>query len=184
VEATRILMISGSLRTRSTNSALLATVEQLKLPDIVATRYRGLARLPHFDPDADHEPLDPTVSEMRRQVHRADALLVSTPEYAGALPGSFKNALDWMIGDDQSRSISEKPVAWINTSIREARHAHESLRLVLSFANARIVDEACTHIPVKESDIGVDGLVADPGILATTAATIARLAEAANAPER
>ena len=41
MEGSRILMISGSLRARSTNSALLDTVEQLRLPDIVATRYRG-----------------------------------------------------------------------------------------------------------------------------------------------
>jgi chromate reductase, NAD(P)H dehydrogenase (quinone) len=105
------------------------------------------------------------------------------PEYAGALPGSFKNALDWLIGDDQPRSISAKPVAWINASIREARHAHESLRLVLSFANAHIVDEACTHIPMKESDVGVDGLVADSEILVAMTSAIARLAEASDATE-
>jgi NAD(P)H-dependent FMN reductase len=180
----RVLMISGSLRARSTNSALLDTAERLRLPGIGAVRYRGLASLPHFDPDDDHEPLNPAVSDLRRQVHRADALLLSTPEYAGALPGSFKNALDWMIGDDQPGSISEKPVAWINTSIREARHAHESLRLVLSFANARLVEEACTHIPVKQSDVGSDGVVADPSIRAAIAAAITCLAEGSDAPTR
>jgi NAD(P)H-dependent FMN reductase len=174
----RILMVSGSLRARSTTSALLDTLERLALPDIVAVRYRRIATLPHFNPDDDHEPHHHEVSELRRQVHLADALLIATPEYAGALPGSFKNALDWMIGDDQPRSISEKPVAWINTSTREARHAHESLRLVLSFANARIVDEACTHIPVHERDVGLDGLIADPGVLAAATKTIARLADA------
>jgi NAD(P)H-dependent FMN reductase len=177
-------MISGSLRARSTNSALLDTAEQLTLPGIVAVRYRGVASLPHFDPDDDHEPLDPAVDDLRRQVHCADALLFSTPEYAGALPGSFKNALDWLIGDDQSGSISEKPVAWINTSIREARHAHESLRLVLKFANARLVEEACTHIPVQQSDVDGDAMVADPDIRTATASAITRLANNAAGPAR
>jgi hypothetical protein len=44
VAGTRILMISGSLRARSTNSALLDTVAELGLPGIVATRYRGSRR--------------------------------------------------------------------------------------------------------------------------------------------
>jgi NAD(P)H-dependent FMN reductase len=177
-----VLMISGSLRARSTNTALLDTAAHLAMAGIVAARYRGVASLPHFDPDDDREPLDPAVSELRRQVHRADALLVSTPEYAGGLPGSFKNALDWMIGDGQARSISEKPTAWINTSIRGARNAHESLRLVLRFANARVVEDACTHIPVIQSDVGSDGLIADPGVRTGIMAAITRLAEGSDAP--
>jgi len=180
VEGVRILAISGSLRARSTNSALLDTMAHLRLPDVVVARYEGLATLPHFDPDADREPLDPAVFDLRQQLHVARALLVSTPEYAGALPGSFKNALDWMIGDDQPGSISGKPVAWINTSIREARHAHESLRLVLSYANSHIVHEACAHIPVMESDITPDGLVANPDIVSATTETITRLAASVN----
>jgi len=126
VNSARILAVSGSLRARSTNSALLDTAAQLRLPDIAVARYEGLAALPHFDPDADHEPLDPAVAELRRQLHHADALLVSTPEYAGALPGSFKNALDWMIGDDQPESISEKPVG--GSTRRSARRATRTTR--------------------------------------------------------
>ena len=43
----------------------------------------------------------------------ADAVMFSTPEYAGALPGSFLNLLDWTIGGGE---IYEKPVAWINVA--------------------------------------------------------------------
>lgn len=51
--------------------------------------------LPHFDPDDDREgaPPPPPVAELRAEVATADALLLTTPEYAGALPGSFKNLL-------------------------------------------------------------------------------------------
>lgn len=54
-----------------------------------------------------------------------DGVVFSVPEYAGALPGSFKNLLDRTIGDDQPGSIYEKPVAWINASPRGAVNAHE-----------------------------------------------------------
>ncbi|HMC69661.1 MAG TPA: NAD(P)H-dependent oxidoreductase, partial [Mycobacteriales bacterium] len=97
-------------------------------------------------------------------------------EYARALPGSFKNLLDWTIGDDHVGSIYEKPVAWINASPREARQAHESLRTVLGYAHATIVDDACVHIPVASSDIGPDGLVSDDGLRDEIGRSLARLA--------
>ena len=73
--------------------------------------------------------------------------MFSTPEYAGALPGAFKNLLDWLIGDDEPCSIYNKPVAWINASSRGAVVAHESLHAVLGYAHADIVEAACTHSP-------------------------------------
>src|SRR4051812_8822342 len=159
----RILLISGSLRRQSTNTAVLRTAQAFAADDIEAVRYDGVRDLPHFDPDLDVAPLDPAAAELRRQVREADALLFSTPEYAGALPGSFKNLLDWTIGDDQPGSIYEKPVAWINASARGAVHAHESLRLVLSYAHADIVTAACVDVAVHAVEIGDDGLVTDAG---------------------
>jgi len=89
-------------------------------------------------------------------------MVFSTPEYAGALPGSFKNLLDWTIGDDQPSSIYHKPVGWINASPRGAVHAHESLRRVPDYATATIVDTACVEIPDMSAMIGDDGCIADP----------------------
>ena len=144
----RVLLVSGSLRAKSTNTSVLRTAQLVARPDIVTTFYEGLAGLPHFNPDDDVDPIHPAVTALRTQIRQADALLFSVPEYAGALPGSFKNLLDWTIGDDQRGSIYEKPVAWINASPRGAADAHESLRKVLGYANAAIVEEACVHIPV------------------------------------
>ena len=158
----RVLLISGSLRAGSTNSSILHTVEALAPEGIVATFYEGLADLPHFNPDDDVEPLPPAVAALRREIRRADALLLSTPEYAGTLPGSFKNLLDWTIGDDQTGSIYEKPIAWINGSPRGATGAHASLREVLDYAHAVIVEAACTHQAVTTAMVGPDGLVSDP----------------------
>jgi NAD(P)H-dependent FMN reductase len=120
----------------------------------------GLGALPHFNPDDDHAPLHPVVAALRAEIHAADALLFCTPEYAGALPGSFKNLLDWTIGDDEARSIYEKPVAWINASPRVADDAHASLRTVLAYAHATIVDAACAHIPVTAAMVD-HGVISD-----------------------
>lgn len=128
--------------------------------------YESLDRLPHFDPDRDREPLPPPVDELRAAIRAADSILFCTPEYAGALPGSFKNLLDWAIGDDQPGSIYRKPVAWINASASPtgAADAHDSLRRVLAYAHATVVGEACVSIPVQRQAVGDDGLIDDPAI--------------------
>ncbi len=159
----RILLIPGSLRGDSTNVAVLRTA-QLAAPEHIATvLFRELGRIPAFNPDIDEEPLDPAVADFRALIHGADALLFSTPEYAGGLPGAFKNLLDWTVGDDQPGSIYEKPVAWINASPRGAPNAHESLRRVLGYVKATIVEQACLHVPVT-ADMLDDGMISDHSV--------------------
>ena len=143
----------------STNTAVLRTAQAVAPAGVETVLFDGVRTLPHFDPDLDVEPLAPAVAALRGAIRDADAVILSTPEYAGALPGSFKNALDWMIGDDQPGSIYEKPVAWINASPRGAVNAHESLRLVLGYAHATVVEEACAEVPVNNGDVDADGLI-------------------------
>ncbi len=158
----RLLLISGSLRHRSTSTAALLTAYHLAPPGVEASVYCGLAGLPAFNPDDDGDPLPGPVHELRAGMHGADAIIFSTPEYAGALPGSLKNLLDWTIGDGESRSIYQKPVAWINVSPRGAGGAHQELRTVLGYASAQIVAAACLDLPVTNAMIDEAGLVADP----------------------
>jgi NAD(P)H-dependent FMN reductase len=161
----QLLLVSGSLRAGSTNTALLRTAQLAAPPGITAVLYDGLARLPYFSPDDDRPPLHPAVAELRAAIRVSDAILFCTPEYAGAMPGSFKNMLEWTIGDDQPGSIYEKRVAWVNVSSAPtgAADAHRSLRTVLSYAHAAIVEDACAAIPVTRGDVH-DGIVADPAI--------------------
>ncbi len=169
-----LLLISGSVRDGSTNAAVLKTAADVAPAGVHATIYDGLARLPHFNPDDDVEPLPPTVAELRAAIASADAIVFSTPEYAGALPGSFKNLLDWSVGGGE---IYEKPVAWINvaTSPTGAANAYASLRIVLGYAGTRIVDAACAHIPVPHSLVDGRGLVTDASVRDQVAGVIATL---------
>ena len=112
---TTILLISGSLRSGSTNAAVLQTAQAIAPAGVDAIIYGGLESLPHFNPDHDADPLPPAASAFRHQLSAVDAVLFSTPEYAGALPGSLKNLLDWTVGDAASSGM---PVGWINASAR------------------------------------------------------------------
>jgi NAD(P)H-dependent FMN reductase len=157
---------------------VLRTAIAVAPDDVATTLYDGMGALPHFNQDDDRAPLPPAVAALRDAVHGADAVVFSTPEYAGALPGSFKNLLDWLIGDAEPGSIYEKPVAWINASPRGALAAHEELRTVLGYAHATIVEAACVHVPVTDVMIDADGIVTDPDARATIAAALHGLARA------
>jgi chromate reductase, NAD(P)H dehydrogenase (quinone) len=175
-----VLLVSGSLREGSTNTAVLRTARALAAPDVEATLFDGLAALPHFNPDDDAQGavLHPAVAGMRRAVAGADALLLCTPEYAGALPGALKNLLEWTIGDAGTYG---KPVAWINAAgpaaPTAAADAHASLRTVLRYAGADIVEAACVRIPIARQDVGPDGLIADEETRAAVATALTRLVD-------
>ena len=163
----RILLVSGSTRSGSTNTAALRTVQAVAPDTVRAVLYEGLSGLPAFNPDDDYEPLHPAVAELRRQITEADALLFCTPEYAGGLPGSFKNLLDWTVGGGE---IYGKPVAWINVAAEgRGLQAEESLATVLGYVGAQPIESACVRLPVARGAIGPDGLVSDVEIRARLA---------------
>ncbi|MFC4603963.1 NADPH-dependent FMN reductase [Rhodococcus kronopolitis] len=173
-----ILLLTGSLRGSSSNSALLRTAGALVPDGFRGVPYDGMAQLPHFNPDEDRDPLPPAVSDLRRRIADAAGLLICTPEYAGALPGSFKNLLDWTVGGVE---ICDKPTAWINVSANAtgAANAHASLRLVLNYTGAAVVDEACVHLPVVPSMIDGRGLIADVDVRDGIGRSLAALARSA-----
>ena len=92
----KIIAISGSLRARSSNLALLRAAAALAPEEIEVAIYEGLGALPHFNPDDDEEGATPPapVAALRALLADADGIVISTPEYAHGLPGSLKNALD------------------------------------------------------------------------------------------
>jgi NAD(P)H-dependent FMN reductase len=163
-EPIRILLVSGSLREGSTNTALLRTAQAVTPEGVETLLYTGLRVLPHFDPDDDVEgqPLPPAAAELRALLDQCDAVLFCTPEYAGALPGALKNLLDWTVGG----GTDGKPVAWVNASGAPTRAAgaHESLRSVLTYTNADIVEGACTRIPIARHAVNDDGFVMEPRV--------------------
>lgn len=170
-----VLLVCGSLRAGSTNLAVLRTAHAL---DPAGTElYERLGDLPHFNPDDDREPLHPAVVALRQRLGACGAVLFCAPEYAGALPGSFKNLLDWTVGGGETYG---KPVAWINVSGPASptggAAAHDSLRAILGYTGSDIVEAACLRLPLTRDVVGEDGLVADPAARERIAAALLALA--------
>jgi chromate reductase len=145
-----VLLISGSTRAASTNSALCRTA--------VVCAPAGVAAL-------------------RSAIASADAVLFCTPEYAGTLPGSFKNLLDWTVGGTE---LTAKPVAWVKVAADERRGAgaHATLATVLGYVQARVVEDACRHVPIARDTVGADGVIADSTTRSQIAATIEAVLDA------
>ena len=174
----RVLLVSGSTRGGSTNTAALTTLAALAPAPVTPSRYDGLTGLPAFNPDHDGDRLPSVVAELRREIAEAAAVLFCTPEYAGNLPGSFKNLLDWTVGGGE---LLGKPVAWVNVAAPgRGSGATAALDAVLAYVGASVIREACRDAPVGRSTIGPDGTVADPRFAATAAeiwrALLSRLA--------
>ncbi|MEU4419315.1 NAD(P)H-dependent oxidoreductase [Actinoplanes sp. NPDC024001] len=154
---TRVLLVSGSTRDGSLYTAALRTAVRHAPPGITAVRYDGLAALPAFVP-GDPDP-GLAVTALRRQVTEADAVLFSTPEYAGSLPGSLKNLLDWLVDGGE---LTGKPAAWLSV-VAPGRDdgARAALESVLGHGGARLLRPACVRLPLEMSAVDGEGIVTD-----------------------
>lgn len=91
----RIVGIAGSLRSGSFNAALLrAAVEEC--PAGATIEVESIRGIPLYDGDVEAQGFPSRVIELKDRVAAADALLLVTPEYNNSIPGTFKNAIDWM----------------------------------------------------------------------------------------
>lgn len=175
----RVLAVSGSLRAGSSNAALLGAAARLAPPGVAVVAYDGLAALPHFTPDLDRALDDPAlpaaVRDLRARVAAADAMLISSPEYAHGPPGALKNALDWLVGGAE---MPGKPVALLNASAH-ATHAQAALAETLRTMSAVLVEAACVTVDMAGRPRDAAALAADPEVAATLGGALRTLAGAA-----
>jgi len=157
-----IFAISGSLRSGSSNHAILNFLKKLAPADIAFTVYERLADIPPFDPGNDHDNPHEAVAELRDFITHADAVIICTPEYAYGIPGQLKNALDWMVS---SGSFTGKLTALITASTG-GENAHEALKKVLGAIDANRPDDVTLLISFIRSKMDRDGNITDESTLA------------------
>lgn len=153
----QILAISGSLRAKSSNSTVLKAAQILSRDAVNLTLYSDLANLPHFNPDLDLEPFPKVVTSFRQQVKYSDGILISSPEYAHGVPGSLKNALDWLVSTIE---FPGKPIALINTNPR-VTIAQAALREILNTMSAKIVEPANITLDIAGKGLDTKEIVAN-----------------------
>lgn len=114
----RILGISGSLRAKSCNTALLRAAIALA-PAGVEIELGTIQGIPLYDGDVEAASGIPaSVTALVARIVATDALLLATPEYNNSMPGVFKNAIDWLSRPpaDTKKVFGNRPVALIGAS--------------------------------------------------------------------
>jgi len=179
VGSTRVLAISGSLRAQSSNTAVLRAVALLAPPDVEVEVFGELDALPHFNPDHDVAGIapPPSVLDFRRRVDAAGGLILCSPEYAHGVPGTLKNALDWLVSAPEAFA---KPVGLLNASPR-AWHAQASLAETLRTMWMHLVVEASITLPARGRNLDDEDLARDPELAAALRGALDALVHAARA---
>ncbi len=178
----RVLAISGSLRARSSNRELLRAAESIGGVAFAFDHLESLDQLPHFNPDLDIEGAVPpaAVDALRRTVGAADVLLISSPEYAHGVPGSLKNALDWLVSGPE---MVGKPFALLNASGR-SHFAHASIAETLRTMSALPVSGGDVVVPIDGRRLTADAIVADAELASIIRGALGAIADHCRANAR
>lgn len=117
--AIKILGISGSLRAKSFNTALMKAAAALAASD-VAFETVTLHGIPLYDGDLEQQDGIPSsVAKLKAQIKAADGVLLFTPEYNNGIPGVFKNAIDWLSrpSAEIAQAFGNRPFAVLGASL-------------------------------------------------------------------
>jgi chromate reductase len=148
----KILAVSGSLRADSFNTSLLRAAIDAAPEGVEVELFEpsALGDLPLYDQDLDGGDVPVSVERLRQAWGSADAILFSTPEYNGSVPGGLKNAVDWASRPVRESSLTNQTVAVVGASTGQfgAMWAQADLRKALGVAGARVVGD---ELPVTRA---------------------------------
>jgi NAD(P)H-dependent FMN reductase len=147
----KILAISGSLQRSSANTEILQVALDVAPSPIDVVLFVGIGEIPPYNPDLDDDRAPESASAFRTLVHHADAVVIATPEYAHGMPGTLKNALDWLVG---SGELYDKPVVVVSAvSVPErGQYARDSLVQTLEAQGAVVLASRPVLIPPPPHD--------------------------------
>jgi chromate reductase len=138
----RLLGIAGSLREGSYNRGLLRAARDLA-PEGVELGEHDLRGLPFYDGDLEAAGHPESVTDLKEEIRRADAIVIATPEYNRGIPGVLTNAIDWASRPALASPLAGKPVAIMGatTGFAGTARAQQQLRDALEFPGAVVVQQ-------------------------------------------
>jgi chromate reductase len=157
-----LLAVVGSLRKDSLNRALMNAYAELA-PAGVVVEDADISQLPLYDADRDGPHAPAPVTEFRRRIVRADALLLITPEYNWGPSGVIKNAVDWASLPAHGSPLEGKPIALAGASAGPAGtgRAQMQLRQNLHPTRALVLAHPDVLVPFARERFGQDGRLLD-----------------------
>lgn len=137
----KIVGISGSLRKRSFNTALLRAAVELAPPTMEIELVDPRA-FPLYDDDLREAGYPPAVDAIRKTCAAAQGFLFVTPEYNFSISGVLKNAIDWLSRPPASPVIG-KPLAMMGATpgMGGTMRAQYHLRQMAVFLDMPVVNK-------------------------------------------
>jgi len=157
----KILAVVGSLQARSSNKSLVALASRLAPHGTTWTRTELLGELPLYNADIDGDSPPGAVTRFREELDQADAIVFASPEYGHGMPGSVKNALDWIVG---TGNLNGKPVA---ATCAAAGPGRGELGLAMLVQTLKAIDGVVVWnapIVVPKKSIDPTGVIVDASV--------------------
>lgn len=157
----KVFLFAPSLRRGSFNKKLIRiaaeVVKSLQLHEVELCEFNEFP-MPMYDGDLEENQGVPEgVLKLAKKIEDADAVIISSPEYNGSIPGTFKNAIDWL-----SRlapvPVSKKQICLIGASpghlggVRGNIHARVPFHILGSFVYPEYFGVARAHEAFDEQD--------------------------------
>ena len=136
----RLLGISGSLRSQSTNTTILKSL-CTRLGDQAEMSLFALNDIPLYNADIETQALPASVAALKEAIAQADGLIICSPEYNYGTSGVLKNALDWASRPGFNSPLKNKPVLIMTSSpgVLGGVRAQSQLRETLSATLSRVI---------------------------------------------
>ncbi|ESX84576.1 NADPH-dependent FMN reductase [Mesorhizobium sp. LNJC405B00] len=180
-----IVVICGSLRKASFNIMLARNLAALAPSDMRLTLLDGLERFPPYCADIAETP--EIVTRWADAIAAADGVIVVSPEYNHSVPGTLKNALDWL-SRDTNNPFARKPVALqsASTGMLGGARMQYHLRQIMVFFDARLMNKPECFVSHAASRFAADGTLRDENTSGAIAGHLAafRLFVRDHRPER
>jgi NAD(P)H-dependent FMN reductase len=115
----KILFFAGALRADSCNKKFVR--EAMRMVEAKGGHQTEFADLkdypmPPYDGDIEASSGIPeSTKKLGKKILEADALIISTPEYNGSIPGILKNVIDWL-SREKPVSLTGKPLLLLAAS--------------------------------------------------------------------
>ena len=106
-----VITIAGSLRKGSFNAALARQLPTWAPEGMSISEAPPWADIPTYNADDQNATGFPaSVTRLAEAIRAADGVIIVSPEYNWSIPGTLKNAIDW-VSRMQDQPFEDKPVA-------------------------------------------------------------------------
>ena len=154
-EKKNIFVIIGSASRDSANEKLIDNLSDLTKDIFNLTVFKDLKTLPHFEPElsADNPPIE--IMEFRKNIEKADGVIICTPEYIFSIPSGLKNGIEWCVS---TTVFTDKPIGLITASA-SGQKGHEELQLIMKTVMTKFTDETTMLISGIKGKLDSNGTI-------------------------